>query len=140
MEVGGRAASGTAAEAGNVGNKLSKPMKDHKQPYYIQYHHHDLFAFAGLWEHWQGEQEEIYSCTIITMDADKKVGKIHNRMPVIMAPAYYDRWLDPENQDTESLQDCLGTDTSDIEFYPVSTVVNSPKNDGSDLIQRLQEM
>jgi putative SOS response-associated peptidase YedK len=121
----------------NVGNKLSKPLQDHKQPYYIQYHHHDLFAFAGLWEHWQGDQEEIYSCTIITTDADKKIGKIHTRMPVIMAPACYDRWLDPENQDTASLQDCLMTDTSDIEFYPVSTVVNSPKNEGRDLIEKL---
>jgi len=117
-----------------------KPMKDRKQPYYIQFHHHDLFAFAGLWEHWQGEQEDIYSCTIITTDADKKVGKIHTRMPVIMTLEYYERWLDPENQDTESLQDCLITDTSDIEFYPISMVVNSPKNEGADLIERLQEM
>ena len=114
-----------------------KQLKDRKQPYYIQYHHHDLFAFAGLWEHWQGDQEDIYSCTIITTDADNKVGKIHNRMPLIMNPDYYEQWLDPENQDTASLKDCLVTDTSDIEFYPVSTIVNSPKNEGQDLIQKI---
>jgi len=130
----------TTARTQDVGQRrerLPKPMKDRKQPYYIHYHHHDLFAFAGLWEHWEGEQEEIYSCTIITTDANEVVKPIHNRMPVIMAPDYYEQWLNPDNQDTDSLKDCVITDTSDMEFYPVSTVVNSPKNEGHDLIQKM---
>jgi len=116
-----------------------KVLKEKKQPYYIHYHHSDVFAFAGLWEQW-GELESedlMYSCTIITTDADKKISAIHNRMPVIMSLEYYEQWLDPANQDTDSLQGLLVTDTSDLEMYPVSTAVNSPKNDGRDLIEKL---
>jgi len=117
-----------------------KALKDRKQPYYIHYQHGDVFAFAGLWERW-GEIDDkdlIYSCTIITTAADKKISAIHTRMPIIMSPDKYAQWLDPENLDTNTLQDLLTTDTSDLEFYPVSTVVNSPKNNGKDLVEKIE--
>ena len=106
-----------------------------KQPYYIHFYHDDVFAFAGLWEYWQ--EGELYTYTIITTDADEKVGRIHDRMPVIMNPDCYTSWLDPENQDTEYLQALLTSDTSDLDIYPVSTLVNSPKNEGEQLVRRV---
>jgi len=116
-----------------------KILKDKKQPYYVHYHYNDLFGFAGLWETW-GKLESadlVYSCTIIRTEAGKKIGQVHNRMPVILNPELYAQWLDPENQDTDMLQDLLITDTSDLEYYPVSTAVNKPKNNGPDLIEKL---
>lgn len=107
-----------------------------KQPYYIHFYHDDVFAFAGLWEYWRRDGE-VYSCAIITTDADEKVGRIHDRMPVIMNPDFYATWLDPEIQDTEALQALLTSDTSDLDIYPVSTLVNSPKNEGERLVRRI---
>ncbi len=115
-----------------------KQLKDSKQPYYIQYHHHDLFAFAGLWEHWQGDQEEVYSCTIITTDANETVKPIHNRMPAVIEPDDYDIWLDPENHETHDLQDLLKPHDGDFKLYPVSTRVNRPANDDAECIERLE--
>lgn len=65
-----------------------------KKPYHIHQPDNALFAFAGLWEHWEHDQETVYSCTIITTAANDKITPIHNRMPVIIAPDDYSRWLD----------------------------------------------
>lgn len=51
-----------------------------KQPYHIHYPDNRLFAFAGLWEHWENETETVYSCTIVTTGADAKIASIHDRM------------------------------------------------------------
>jgi putative SOS response-associated peptidase YedK len=115
-----------------------KNLKGRKQPYYIHYHHGDIFGFAGLWEIWkEGTADCIYSVTIITTEADAKVGQIHERMPVILNPEHYDEWLDPENQDTSRLQELLVTDTHDLEYYPVSQNVNNSKNNGIELIEKI---
>ena len=55
-------------------------------------------------------------------------------MPVFMNPEYHDQWLEPENQDTDSLKDLMVTDISDMEYYPVSIAVNKPVNNGPELI------
>ncbi|MCJ7603688.1 MAG: SOS response-associated peptidase, partial [Desulfobulbaceae bacterium] len=60
-------------------------MTKTKQPYFVRLKETDILAFAGLWEHWQGEDGEIIeSCTIITTSANQTVGKIHDRMPAII--------------------------------------------------------
>jgi putative SOS response-associated peptidase YedK len=68
------------------------------------------FAFAGLWEIWdnKGEEETPYrSATILTREASESVISIHNRMPVILKPAAFDEWLDPDNHNVDALQDIL---------------------------------
>jgi putative SOS response-associated peptidase YedK len=69
-----------------------------KQPYHIALADRAPFAFAGLWEHWQGD-EAIESCTILTTAANRRLAPIHPRMPVILAPEHYDIWLDTEPGD-----------------------------------------
>ena len=51
-----------------------------------------------------------------------------------MNPEYHDQWLEPENQDTDSLKDLMVTDISDMEYYPASIAVNKPVNNGPELI------
>jgi len=101
-----------------------------KQPYFITRGDARPFAFAGLWEHWKQNESAIDSCTIITTDASPHLRALHERMPVILAPEDYDRWLDPQQHDPAQLEPLLDSGESEsLTFLPVSTLVNSPRND-----------
>ena len=111
-----------------------------KQPFLIHMKNDQPFAFAGLWEHWEGDQEEIESCTIIVTEANDLLKPIHDRMPVILAPGDYDKWLDPSSKDLQGLQKMLRPfPSSELEAYPVHRTVNSPKNDSPRCVERLEE-
>ncbi|HLT58544.1 MAG: SOS response-associated peptidase [Limnochordales bacterium] len=102
-----------------------------KQPLRIVPATQTLLAFAGLWDRWQSpEGEEVYSCVIITTAANGFMRPIHDRMPAILSPADYDLWLDPDVQEPEAVTPLLRPCPDDmLRAYPVSTVVNSPRND-----------
>ncbi|MBT3045656.1 MAG: SOS response-associated peptidase [Candidatus Thiodiazotropha sp.] len=101
-----------------------------KQPYCITSKSGQPFAFAGLYEHWQGsEGERIDSCTIIVTEARGEIAAIHDRMPVILAAENYDAWLDRDTKEPAVLKPLLlPHDTGEITLYPVSRSVNNPKN------------
>jgi putative SOS response-associated peptidase YedK len=65
-----------------------------KQPYHIRLRDGGPFAFAGLWETWQGEGQPIESCTILTNEPNELTRQVHDRMPVIVGPAHHADWLD----------------------------------------------
>ncbi len=111
----------------------------HKQPYNIRIGNGKLFAFAGLWEHWEPNgQAPVESCTIIVTEANDAVAPIHDRMPVILHPDTYDTWLDPNYQKKEALKALLQPcPTHWINAYPVSTHVNKPQNDDAACITPL---
>ena len=67
-----------------------------KQPYYFRLRDGGPFAFAGLWERWDKGEEPFESCALITTTPNEVVAPVHNRMPAILAPEDYARWLDPE--------------------------------------------
>lgn len=112
-----------------------------KQPFYIRRADHGLFAFAGLWERWQGpDGQTIDSCTLLTTTPNEVMEPIHDRMPVILQPGTYDRWLDPTLQKPEALLPLLIPDAeADLIAYPVSARVNSPKNNDPTCIQPVGE-
>src|SRR5271168_1055539 len=72
--------------------KLTEKLK---QPYYIHLKDAEIFALAGLYEHWKSPDgaQEITSCTIVTTAANQFMSAIHDRMPVILEPESYDDWL-----------------------------------------------
>ena len=108
-----------------------KKKNGQKQPYYFHLQDNDLMAFAGLWEYWEGEDKHIESCTIITTAANELMQPVHDRMPVIIDPKDYEKWL-------ESGDETLLTPyTGEMNCHPVATYVNNPKNDGRDLIQEI---
>ncbi|WP_031435947.1 SOS response-associated peptidase [Methylobacter tundripaludum] len=97
-----------------------------KQPYHIHKPDNALFAFGGLWEHWEQDQETVYSCTIITTVANDKIAPIHNRMPIIIAPDDYNRWLDKKTA-IVAIADFLAADAyRNMQVIPISTRVNNP--------------
>lgn len=112
-----------------------------KQPFYIRLHDGKPFAFAGLWEHWEGpDGAVIESCTLLTTEPNDVIRPLHNRMPVILQARDYDLWLDPEVQQAEQLQPLLGPYLpGGMEAYPVSRWVNSPRNDDPRCIEPLPQ-
>ncbi|BAZ44279.1 hypothetical protein NIES4102_12870 [Chondrocystis sp. NIES-4102] len=102
-----------------------------KQPYYFQPPDNTLFALAGLWESWSDEEEELTTCTIITTEANTQVAEVHHRMPVIIRPQDYDLWLG-EVEGRKQLLNSLPE--VNLNLYPVSKQVNSPKNDTAECI------
>jgi putative SOS response-associated peptidase YedK len=75
-----------------------------KQPYFVRMRDSHPFAFAGLWDRWESPDEgAIETCTILTTAANAVLAPIHDRMPVILPPWEYSRWLDPSIKDPDSL-------------------------------------
>jgi putative SOS response-associated peptidase YedK len=101
-----------------------------KQPYYFRRKDGRPFAFAGLWDRWQDGDKRIESCTILTTDANDLLRPVHNRMPVILEPEAYERWLDPAVQKVDEVKPFLQPyRAGDMQSYAVSLVVNNPRND-----------
>jgi putative SOS response-associated peptidase YedK len=114
-----------------------KPRPGGKQPHAIRMKSREPFAFAGLWDGWTApDGTRLETCTIIVTDANELLRPIHDRMPVILAPEAWDRWLDSGFGDIEQLRGMLAPyDAAQMEAYPVSRRVNSPQNEGSELLE-----
>ncbi|HSH06919.1 MAG TPA: SOS response-associated peptidase [Burkholderiales bacterium] len=115
-----------------------KRVDARKQPYYVQPAQGELFAFAGLWERWEGPQGPLETCAIITTDANAPMQAIHDRMPVILAPRDYARWLDCRaHADVADL--LVPCPAGAIRTYAVSTAVNRASTDLPELIEPLEQ-
>jgi putative SOS response-associated peptidase YedK len=101
-----------------------------KVPYWIHLPSRKVFTMAGIWERWEPKGgDPLYTFSILTTEAAPRIRPIHPRMPVILSGGDRDRWLDP-GEDPESLAELLGLlEKGSLEAYPVSTLVNSPRND-----------
>ena len=114
-----------------------KKIGNSKQPYFLTLPDKAPFAFAGLWEVWTGKDGSPYhSCAILTTAADDSVRDIHHRMPVILYPDAFHKWLNPENQNTVMLMALLKEQTvRNFIAHPVSTYVNSPTHNDPKCIE-----
>lgn len=108
-----------------------------KQPWFIVLQDHESMAFSGLWEQWRSpEGEELESCSIIVTDANELMLSIHDRMPVILAPEDWNVWLEAEAKDAGCFQGLLKPySTEDMAAWPVSMMVNSPRNDLAECLE-----
>ena len=113
--------------------------KDGKEkiPTYIFLKSREPFAFAGLWETWKSPEDEVIkSCTIVTTEPNPVMEHIHNRMPVMLSEEAEALWLDPMTEDPKVLQRLLVPSPPELmDSYQVSTTVNSPKNEGREIIE-----
>lgn len=109
-----------------------------KQPYAIHRLDGAPLALAGVWSAWRDplREEWLRSCAIVTTTPNALMARIHDRMPVILAPEDWDLWLDPGLDDIAELRGLLVPAPADgLEAYPVSTLVNATRNDGADLLR-----
>jgi putative SOS response-associated peptidase YedK len=112
-----------------------------KQPYLVRMRGGELFAFAGLWENWRDPASDawIRTFTIVTTDANELVAPIHNRMPAIIAPDDYGRWLGAQPADDQAIVGLLRPYAADLmEAFPVGLAVNKTTNDTPDLFAPLE--
>lgn len=111
-----------------------------KQPYYIHLKENRPFTIAGLWDRWaSGPEGPVESFTILTTEANEKVASLHDRMPVILAGEARDVWLNRSVDDTQALVSLLRSVGDDqIDFTPVSKIVNSPANDVPECVRPIE--
>lgn len=128
------------------GEATDKPGKKAKQPYFIHRADGGPLAFAGLYELWRDKavpdedpRAWLWSTTIITTTAPDELGEIHDRMPMVIPPDSWADWLDPANSDVADLRALLAPAmVSGLTSYPVSTEVNSVRNNGPHLVEQIE--
>lgn len=113
--------------------------EDGKQPYRFRRKDLEPFAFAGLWEFTRLNGEEILSAAMIVGEANPLVDGVHDRMPVMLLPEDYDRWLSPDAGASELKAMLKPYDPKLMEAYAVSRAVNSVKNDSEKCIEPLPD-
>jgi putative SOS response-associated peptidase YedK len=106
-----------------------------KQPYYFRMQDGRPFAFAGLWESWEKGDGDLRTCAILTTRASSVLQGIHDRMPVILPRDAYNAWLDPDADREELGELMIPYPGADLETYPVSRFVNSPRNNDERCIE-----
>jgi putative SOS response-associated peptidase YedK len=119
--------------------------KQRKQPFFIRPADGGVLAMAGLYEIWRDPTREEddpdrfrWTCTVLTTMAEDAVGRIHDRMPLLVEPGRYAAWLDPQPSDPQDLKQLLvPAAPGRLEAYPVSTEVNNVRNNGADLLDPL---
>jgi putative SOS response-associated peptidase YedK len=106
-----------------------------KQPYAIAMKDGSPFGLAGIWENWRnlntGDWERTFA--IITVPSNELVGKIHHRMPAILEPDNYDRWLGTEPDPRDLM---ISYPSEPMTMWPISTRVNKPENDDPSILDR----
>lgn len=106
-----------------------------KQPFHIRMESGEPFAFAGLWESWDGGDGEVRTCAILTTEANDMMGEIHHRMPVILPEELYEAWLGTEAEKQELISMMEPYSSDGMEAYPVSRFVNKPSNNDPHCIE-----
>ncbi len=116
-----------------------EPGSKTKTPMFIRLKSGKPFGFAGLWDIWHSpDDQDVLSCTIVTTTPNSLVAKIHNRMPAIVRPEDYELWLDPDEQEPDRLAKVFKAyPASQMVAYPVSKLVNDPKNDVAECVAPL---
>ncbi|GFZ84294.1 putative SOS response-associated peptidase YoqW [Compostibacillus humi] len=115
-----------------------KKTESEKQPKRIQLQGRKLFAFAGLWDKWEQGENTLFTCTILTKEANGFMKEIHHRMPIILPKEKEDEWIAPVKIPSEKAKTFLDTlHTEELTAYNVSSYVNAAKNNDVKCIQPL---
>ena len=130
-----------------TGDNVAKTAKGKpvKQPFFIQRADGHTLAMAGLYEWWHDPSKDrddpeawLMSATIITTSATDSVGRIHDRMPVVIAADDWKRWLDPTVAEPSTVEPLMQpAQSTALSAFPVSVRVNSVRNNGPELIEPL---
>ena len=111
--------------------------KPNNQPYYILDKKNKILPLAGLWTSWKySNSSTLFTYTVITTTPTNNIKNIHNRMPLVLNPRIMDKWLD---YNKFTISECLidiQHEKPNLKFYPVSSIVNSAKNNS---VQNIKE-
>ena len=110
----------------------TKDGDGNRLPWYIRPSDGEMLAFAGIWQNWERDGTAFTTCAIVTTAANKTMGKIHHRMPVILDAGDWGLWLGEEGKGAATLMKAAPEDA--LAFYRVDPAVNSNRAQGEDLI------
>jgi len=128
-------------------NQVTGEVTTFKQPYFIRRRDRRLFCFAGLLSWWKpaGSDDLQLSCSILTAAAAaaaaaEALSGVHDRMPLVLRDDAHGTWLDPEYCDPENVLDLIRTYAvlTELEHYPVRTLVNNSSAEGPELVEAIQ--
>ena len=107
-----------------------------KTPHYITNRDDSPMLFAGLWSTWMGpDGEEVDTATIVTVPANPELAEIHDRSPALLTGDDVTKWLDTANYNADKAHALLRpVPPGTTKQFPVSSRVNSARNEGQDLI------
>lgn len=110
-----------------------------KQPYYFHRKDNQPFALAGIWDRWVSGDKSVDSCCIITEAANDIVSTVHERMPAIITPENYDKWLNLTLQDPSQIKDIAMQPNAyvDITTHPVTSKMNRVAYNNSHCIEKI---
>jgi putative SOS response-associated peptidase YedK len=110
-----------------------------KQPYAIAMKDGSPFGIAGIWENWKqaASGEWVRTFAILTTNANDLVADIHDRMPAILSPSGYTRWLSEEPDPRDLLRPFP---SEAMRIWPISMRVNKPENDDASILQPVEHL
>lgn len=112
-----------------------------RQPYAFGLRSGEPYALAGLWEHWRPKDgEAIETFTILTTDPNELMEPVHDRMPVILEPRDYDRWLDPGDPQRPPVDLMRPLAAEKMARWRVSDRVGNVRNDDAGLLEEVREV
>ncbi|MFA6298293.1 MAG: SOS response-associated peptidase [Nocardioides sp.] len=125
-------------------SELTLSGKPRKQPFFIRPRNHGTLAMAGLYEIWRDPTRDDddperfrWTCTVLTTEAEDALGRIHDRMPMMVEPDRWSAWLDPDAPQDSLTGLLVPASPGGLEAYPVSTLVSNVRNNGPELIEAL---
>lgn len=117
-----------------------KEGKAPKQPFAFEMSNGEPFAFAGLWDAWKDKDGRwLQSFAIVTTEANELMSRIHPRMPVVLSPRDYERWLDREQTERLPLDLLRPYPSAEMKSYPANAKVNSVRNNGPEMMKAAAE-
>ena len=115
-----------------------KALSDGRQPYAIARQDGAPVTFAGIWEGWRAPDGEVLrTFAILTTSANGTMRQPHERLPVILEPDTWSVWLDADPGDAGKLMHPAANDI--LYLWPVSRAVNSVRNNGADMLDRIDD-
>ena len=111
-----------------------------KQPFFVRPVADEVFALAGIWDHWEGKQGEVIeSVAIITTSANELMQPIHDRMPVILGKEDVAAWIALTTKLEKALPMLKPCSLTRMMTYSVSSLVNSARHDGPACVAKVDE-
>lgn len=110
-----------------------------KRPFAFALRSGEPYAFAGLWERWKPKEgEALETFTILTTDPNEIAERVHDRMPVILDPRDYERWLEPGDPTRLPIDLLRPFPAEKMRSWAVNERVGNVRNDDADLLKECE--
>lgn len=106
--------------------------KQGKRPFYITHKNREILVAGGLWEVWEDEKRSLFSCTIITREAEGELRGLHKRMPLLLDPDDAPEWLEGEVSTAQKILE--NAKNPEVRFYEVDPKVGNSRCKDSDVV------